>query len=92
MLKIRDCPGDSGTVGAYLKRFARSSDSYIDLHVSMIVCAHIVEMLFQYFHNFIRIEGHTLHKVLINQYNIVQCSLYSWRLYMSEESAWYVHV
>ena len=37
----------------------------------MIVCAHIVEMLFQYFHNFIRIEGQTLHKVLINQYNIV---------------------
>ena len=59
----------------------------------MIVCAHIVEMLFQYYHNFIRIEGQTLHiKVVINQYNIVQCFLYSWRLYMTEESAWYVHV
>ena len=55
----------------------------------MIVCARIVEMLFQYFHNFIRIEGQTLHKVLINQYNIV---LYSWRLYMTEELAWYLHV
>ena len=31
----------------------------------MIVCAHIVEMLFQYFHNFIRIEGQTLHLILI---------------------------